>query len=122
MTEETMHTAPGYLMECLSRYIPESTEAAVENAIAIYKAASAEQDAYDAVKAEAKRILAEIIAETGQMKHVTKAGTAQVTAPGVTISYNTKALDALLASDDNRARILAPPRSVKERAGTLTIM
>ena len=46
---------------------------------------------------------------------------AYVPAPGVTISYDAKALDALCASDDQLKRLLWPHRSEKERPGSLTI-
>lgn len=129
MTEETttdeavvdaLPASAGYLMDVLNYPMP-TTEAALENAVAVYKMATAKQESYAAVKDEAKHIISEIMAETGVTNYNTRAGKAYVTAAGVSVSYNTQALDALAASDDNLARILAPHRTVKERAGALTI-
>ena len=59
--------------------------------------------------------------ETGVTSWKTKAGSAIVPAPGMTVSYDAKALDALCASDDAIKRLLWPHRAEKERAGSLTI-
>ena len=56
-----------------------------------------------------------------QMAYTTKAGKASITAPSVSVSYDAKALDALAASDDGIARLLAPHRKATERAGTMRI-
>ena len=45
-----------------------------------------------------------------------------ITAPSVSVSYDAKALDALAASDDGIARLLAPHRKATERAGTMRIV
>src|SRR5688572_13980368 len=91
-----------------------TTEMAAENAIAVYLAAKSQMNAYQAVADAAKARLTEIIEETGQVKWMTKAGAANVTAPSVSTSYDAKALDALSASDDSLARLLAPHRKQSE--------
>mgnify|MGYP000846140084 CR=1 FL=1 len=96
-------------------------EASVESAIAVYQAASAEIDAYTAIKDAAKKLISDVMAETGQTAYSTKAGKVSVSAPSQRVNYDTKALDALAASADEIARLLAPHRKVSEVAGTLRI-
>lgn len=102
-----------------------TTEQATDAAIAVYKQAKAESKTaaapWDALADEAKAMLTDIIIETGITSFKTASGTAYVPAPGVTISYDAKALDALCASDDNIKRLLWPHRSEKERPGSLTV-
>lgn len=98
-----------------------STEDAVESAIAIYQAAAANIDAMRAVQAEAKAIIGEIMAETGRCRYATLAGTCYVSAASYATSYDAKALDALAATDERIAALLAPARRITERAGTLTV-
>ncbi len=102
-----------------------TTEQAVDNAVAVYKAAKqySEQVAepYRAVMDEAKAMLTDIIVETGQMTWKSAAGQAFVPAAGMTVSYDAKALDALCASSPELKAILWPHRFEKERAGSLTI-
>lgn len=98
-----------------------TTEAALESAIAIYKHAKSEIDRYKEIQAQARGLIGEIFAETGQEKATTAAGKAYVTSPSISVRYDTKALDALAASDDGIARLLTPHRSESQRAGTLTI-
>lgn len=98
-----------------------TTENALETAIAVYKAAKGEIDRYKEVQSEARSLIGEIFVETGQDKATTPAGKAYVTSPGVSVRYDSKALDALCASDDGIARLLEPHRTESQRAGTLTI-
>jgi hypothetical protein len=98
-----------------------STEDAIANAIAVYRDADARRKALADVQAQAKALIEEIIIETGQDKWETPAGKCQITKPGVTVRWNAKHLDALMASSDDLARILAPHRSETERPGTLRI-
>lgn len=94
---------------------------AVESAIAVYQAASAVIDEYNTVKDAAKKLIMDVMEETGQTKYVTQAGTAAVSAPSVSISYDAKAIDILLRDDADLALRLSPYRKVTERAGTLRI-
>ena len=98
-----------------------SPEASVESAIAVYQAAMAAVDAFGEVKDEARRLITDVMAETGVTRYATRAGSASVTAPGVSVSYDSKALDALVMSNDVIRRLLEPHRKVTERAGTLRI-
>lgn len=97
-------------------------ESSVESAIAVYLAASAEIDAYTAVKDAAKKLISDVMAETAQTAYSTKAGKVSITAPSTSVSYDAKALDALAASSDELARLLQPHRKVSERAGTMRIV
>lgn len=101
------------------------TETAARNAIAVYREArlhakTAAQE-WDAVADEAKALLGDIIAETGCTTWKFDEGSAYLPAPGLTVSYDAKALDALCASDDGLKRLLWPHRQERERAGSLTI-
>ena len=97
-------------------------ELSAETAIAVYLSASAEIDAYTAIKDAAKKLIGDIMAETAQTAYSTKAGKASITAPSTSVSYDAKALDALAASSDDFARLLQPHRKVTERAGTMRIV
>ena len=73
------------------------------------------------MQAEAKSIVFEIFAETGQTDAVTSAGKVAIGAPSVSISYDAKAIDILLRDDADLAMRLSPYRKVTERAGSLRI-
>ena len=98
-----------------------TTEAALENAIAVYQGAAGAITALQAVQAEAKLLITEIFTETGTTEAVTKAGRCYVTSASRVVTYDAKGIDALAANDDELAAILEPFRRVTERAGTLTI-
>lgn len=98
-----------------------NTELAVENAIAIYRDASAKIDAFKEVQEAAKKLLEEIIIETGQSDWKTKAGNCKLTNSYTRVNWDSEALDSLCANDDNLARILTPHRKESEIAGTLRI-
>ena len=98
-----------------------STEDALESAIAIYQGAAGAITALQAVQADAKLLLGEIMVETGETNVTTKAGKAYVTSASRVVTYDAKGIDALAANDDELAAVLEPFRRVTERAGTLTI-
>ena len=98
-----------------------STEDALESAIAIYQGAAGAITALQAVQADAKLLLTEIMTETGETNVTTKAGKAYVTSASRGVTYDAKGIDALAANDDELAAVLEPFRRVTERAGTLTI-
>ena len=98
-----------------------NAETALTNAITVYRELSARVKTIEAQQARAKQIVTEIMQETGQVKAITPAGTAQFTADSVRVSYDTKALDALCASDGLVARLLNPHRKETAVKGSLTI-
>ena len=98
-----------------------STEDALESAIAIYQGAAGAITALQAVQADAKLLLTEIMTETGETNVTTKAGKAYVTSASRVVTYDAKGIDALAANEDELAAVLEPFRRVTERAGTLTI-
>ena len=98
-----------------------STEDALESAIAIYQGAAGAITALQAVQADAKLLITEIMTETGETTIVTKAGRCYVTSASRVVTYDAKGIDQLAALDDELAAILEPFRRVTERAGTLTI-
>ena len=98
-----------------------TTEAAIESAIAIHLKAAGDITALQAVQAEAKGLLAEIMAETGRTEMTTRVGKAYVSAPSQVVSYDAKLLDKASLLDPDLAAALRPYRKVSERAGSLTI-
>ena len=98
-----------------------TTEAAIESAVAIHLRAASDISALQAIQAEAKSLLAEIMAETGRSEVVTRAGKAYVSAPAQVVTYDAKALDKASLLDPDLAAALRPYRKVTERAGSLTI-
>lgn len=121
MTTYTEYRAPYDMandIEDCNDYEPAN---AVQTAIRLYQEASAAIDSYTAVKDAAKKLIMDVMAETGQTKYSTPAGTASVTAPSISVSYDAKAIDILLRDDADLALRLAPYRKESERAGTLRI-
>ena len=98
---------------------------AVDDAIATVvaaKAAAADAAApFAEAEAKARGIIAEAIAATGRDKWDCPSGRAYVPAPGVTVSYDAKALDALCKSSPELAAMLSPHRAERERPGSLTV-
>lgn len=113
--QEALHT-----LEYMDRRGLTPAEAA-EEAVSIYLALGAEIKAIEQAQATAKQVVSDLMVELGNDRIETRAGSAMVTKPSVSVTYNTKALDALRASDDALRRILDPHRTEKERPGTLTI-
>jgi hypothetical protein len=110
------------LLDALAAAQTGAPELSVESAIAVYLGAKAEIDAYSAVADAAKKLIGDVMTETAQTAYTTKAGKVSITTPSVSVSYDTKALDALAASSDELARLLEPHRKVSERAGTMRII
>jgi hypothetical protein len=101
---------------------PQATaQDAVTNAMAVYSEASAFIDGYKIIQEWAKRIIEESIIETGQSAWESDFAKCYVTKPSLTVSYDSKALDILVASNTALARLIAPYRRETERAGSLTI-
>lgn len=96
-------------------------KASVESAIAIYQAAAVQIDAMNVVKEAAKKLIEDVMTETGETSYATRAGKVAITAPSASASYDTRALDALCASSPEIAAILAPHRKETQRAGTMRI-
>lgn len=100
-------------------------DAAATEAIAVVLAAKAGAETaaqpWADAGAEARRVLDGIMAETGITTYKTPAGDAYVPAPSTRVSYDAKALDALCASSDELARVLAPHRRETSVPGSLTI-
>lgn len=97
------------------------TETALDLAIGAYKTAAGYISKIEELQKAAKDLIAEIFTETGQTEAKSSAGRAYVTAPSASASYDAKALDALAKSSAELAAILAPHRTIRERAGVLAI-
>lgn len=96
-------------------------ETALTNAITVYRELAARVKTIESQQTRAKQIVVEIMQETGQVKAITSAGTAQFTADSLRVSYDTKALDALCASSADLCGILLPHRKESAVKGSLTI-
>lgn len=97
------------------------TEAALATVVAVYQEAANRIEQLQAVQAQAKQLITDIFVETGATDVRTPTAQVYVSRPSTTISYDAKALDALVAGDREVAELLAPFRRQTERAGTLTI-
>lgn len=98
-----------------------TSEAALDLAVGAYKQAAGYISRLEELQKEAKGLIAEIFTEIGTAEATTSAGRAYVTSASASVSYDAKALDALCKSNPQIAAILQPHRTVKERAGSLTI-
>ena len=93
----------------------------IADAITVYLAAKSMMDAYSAIADEAKKLIADVMAETGETAYSTQAGKVSITAASTSISYDAKAIDILLRDDADLAMRLAPYRKESQRAGTMRI-
>ena len=96
-------------------------ETSVESAITVYQVAAGMVDAYNQVKEDAKLLIGDVMAETGVTTYTTRAGKVAMTAPGLSVSYDAKALDLLMMLNPHLAAILGPHRKETQRAGTMRI-
>ena len=95
-------------------------EAAAE-AMTIYLEMGERIAELDVIRASAKQVLADVLAEIGADRLETAVGVAYVTAPSIRSSYDAKGLDKLKVAMPSLALLLAPYRTEREIAGTLTI-
>jgi hypothetical protein len=95
-------------------------EAAAE-AMTIYLEMGERIAELDVIRASAKQVLADVLAEIGANRLETAVGVAYVTAPSIRSSYDAKGLDKLAAAIPDLATMLAPYRTEREIAGVLTI-
>ena len=68
---------------------------AVAEAMSIYLEMGARIDELDVIRATAKQVIGDVLAEVGTDKLETDAGLAYITKPSVRVSYDTKGLDRL---------------------------
>jgi len=85
-----------------ARHDAASTEDALESAIAIYQGAAGAITALQAVQADAKLLLGEIMIETGETNVSTKAGRCYVTSASRVVTYDAKGIDALAAKIEDK--------------------
>jgi predicted RNA-binding Zn ribbon-like protein len=95
-------------------------EAAAE-AMTIYLEMGERIAELDVIRASAKQVLADVLAEIGADRLEATAGVAYVTAPSIRSSYDAKGLDKLKVAMPSLALLLAPYRTEREIAGALTI-
>jgi hypothetical protein len=94
---------------------------AVAEATSIYLEMGERIAELDVIRASAKLIVNDVLAEIGADKLETDAGQCYVTRPSLRVSYDTKGLDKLAAERTDLAGILSLYRQEREIAGTLTI-
>ena len=94
---------------------------AVAEAMTVYLEMGDRIAELDVIRASAKQVVADVLAEIGADRLETDAGQCYVARPSVRVAYDTKGLDKLSAERPDLAGILALYRTEKEIAGTLTI-
>lgn len=94
---------------------------AVAEAMSIYLEMGARIDELDVIRATAKQVISDVLAEVGTDKLETDAGLAYITKPSVRVSYDTKGLDRLASERPDLGGVLALYRNEKEIVGTLTV-
>ena len=98
-----------------------NTEAALDLAVGAYKQAAGYVTLLQELQAEAKALIAEIFAETGQADATTSVGKVSIAKPSVTVSYDGRALDILCKADADLALKLFVHRKEAQRAGAMRI-
>jgi hypothetical protein len=94
---------------------------AVAEAMSIYLEMGARIDELDVIRATAKQVIGDVLAEIGTDKMETDAGQAYITRPSIRVSYDTKGLDRLASERPDLAGVLTLYRQEREVAGSLTI-
>lgn len=89
--------------------------------IARYKELRGRIEDLEAQAASVRAEIAAALGDAGLDSLQCSAGRAYFTKAAVSVSYDAKALDALLASDDAFARLLRPHRKETQRSPLLTI-
>ena len=109
------------LKQALTNAVEQAPDATIADAITVYLAAKSMMDAYSAIADDAKKLIADVMAETGETAYSTQAGKVSITAPATSVSYDAKAIDILMRDDADLAMRLAPYRKESQRAGTMRI-
>jgi hypothetical protein len=94
---------------------------AVAEAMTVYLEMGDRIAELDVIRASAKQIINDVLAEIGADRLETPAGQCYVSKPSVRTSYDVKGLDKLSAERPDLAGILSLYRQEKEIAGSLTI-
>ena len=94
---------------------------AVAEAMTVYLEMGDRIAELDVIRASAKQIVADALAEIGADRLETPAGQCYVSKPSLRVSYDTKGLDRLANERPDLAGILALYRTEREIAGSLTI-
>ncbi len=94
---------------------------AVAEAMSIYLEMGDRIAELDVIRASAKQVVADVLAEIGADRLETPAGQCYVSKPSVRTNYDWRGLDKLSAERPDLAGILSLYRTEKEIAGSLTI-
>jgi len=94
---------------------------AVAEATSIYLEMGERIAELDVIRASAKQVVNDVLAEIGADKLETDAGQCYVSKPSRRVAYDWRGLDKLAAERADLAGILALYRTEREQAGTLTI-
>lgn len=94
---------------------------AVAEAMSVYLEMGDRISELDVIRASAKQVVADVLAEIGADRLETPAGQCYVSKPSVRVAYDVKGLDNLASERTDLAGVLALYRTEREIAGTLTI-
>lgn len=94
---------------------------AVAEAVSVYLEMGDRIAELDVIRASAKQVVADVLAEIGADRLETQAGQCYVSRPSVRVAYDTRGLDKLSAERPDLAGVLSLYRSEREQPGTLTI-
>ena len=109
------------LKQALTNAVEQAPDATIADAITVYLAAKSMMDAYSTIADDAKKLIGDVMTETGETAYSTQAGKVSITAASTSVSYDAKAIDILLRDDAELAMRLAPYRKESQRAGTMRI-
>lgn len=110
-----------YLQHQIQGLPAQASELEMETLVATYLTAKEQMELFAGVGAEAKGRMAQIIQFTGQDEWLTASGRVIVPAPGIIVSYDAHALDALRASNRTFNRLILPHRNETLRAGGIRV-
>lgn len=94
---------------------------AVSEAMTVYLEMGERIAELDVIRASAKLIVNDVLAEIGADKLETDAGQCYVSKPSRRVAYDWRGLDKLSAERPDLAGVLSLYRTEREQAGTLTI-
>lgn len=99
-----------------------SAEEALDLAVSAYLQAAGCITLFEEIQKDAKALITEVFAKTGQTEAVTSAAKIIISKPSISVSYDAKSLDILLRDDADLAMRLSAYRKETTRAGTLRII
>lgn len=96
-------------------------EGEVQRAVAVYLSAKSMIEQYEEIQKRAKKVLSDVIEETGKSSWSTNSGNVAMSAGSVSVSYDASALDILMRDDPDLAMRLGQYRKEVARSGSMRI-